>query len=76
MNAPSYSYILLILFISIVISSLVLIHVQHSESSYKFVIHWEDEKRFMFHVSELPNALASLIILFRLVNLHIKVLSA
>ena len=55
MNTSSYSYILLILLISVVISSLVLIHVQHNESSYKFVKHWKDEKRFMFPVSELPN---------------------
>ena len=59
MNTSSYSYILLILFISVVISSLVLIHVQHSESSYKFVKHWKDEKRFMFPVSEIPNELSS-----------------
>ena len=55
MNTSSYSYILLILLISVVISSLVLIHVQHNESSYKFVKHWKDEKMFMFPVSELPN---------------------
>ena len=32
-----------------------LIHVQHSESSYKFVKHWKDKKKFMFPVFELPN---------------------